>query len=54
MERATIVFAKRANGPHASQMDTIIGYPTIEEIGVAQAAVKEVIGEKGSEKRFCT
>jgi hypothetical protein len=51
IESAWIVFGRRAGGPHASDGTKTAEKPTIEEIFVAQKAVLEVLGEKGSEKR---
>ena len=45
------MFTQRADGPHPSEIPTIAGPPTIEEIIIGQAAVLEAIGEKNSEKR---
>ena len=51
IESAWIIFGRRAGGPHASDGTKTAEKPTIEEIFVAQKAVLEVLGEKGSEKR---
>ena len=50
-ECATEMFTQLANGPHSTKAELIFAQPTIEEIGIAQAAVLVAIGEKGSEKR---
>ena len=48
---ATIMFTLHADGPHATNVPTVAGRPTIEEIITTQDAVLAAIGEKGSEKR---
>ena len=50
-ECATEMFTQLANGPHSTKAELIFAQPTIEEIGILQAAVLVAIGEKGSEKR---
>ena len=51
LERARKLFLAREGGPHRSGLPTFAELPTREEILVGQAALKEVLGEKGSEKR---
>ena len=50
-ECATKLFTLHAEGPHASEVVSVYGRPTPEEILFAQAGVLAAIGEKGSEKR---
>ena len=45
---ATNMFTLHADGPHATNVPTIAGRPTIEEIIISQAGVLAAIGEKGS------
>ena len=51
LECARQLFLLREGGPHRSGAPAIAELPTREEITIAQEALKEVIGEKGSEKR---
>ena len=51
LECARQLFLLREGGPHRSEAPTIALLPTREEITIAQEALKEVLGEKGSEKR---
>ena len=44
------LFLLRDNGPHRSGLPTVAELPTREEISIAQDALKEVLGEKGSER----
>ena len=51
LECARSLFLAREGGPHTSGVPPVADNPTREEICVGQKAVKEVLGEKGSEKR---
>ena len=48
---ARMLFLAREGGPHRSGVPTVAELPTRDEILIGEAAVKEVLGEKGSEKR---
>ena len=48
---ARMLFLAREGGPHRSGVPTVAELPTRDEILIGEAAVKEVLGEKGSEER---
>ena len=54
LECARKLFLAREGGPHRSGISTVAELPTRDEVLIGQAAVKEVLGEKGSEKRAAT
>ena len=53
VECARALFLLREGGPHTSGAPILAHKPTVDEILIAQAALSEVLGEKGSEKRAC-
>ena len=51
LECARSLFLAREGGPHRSGAPTVAELPTRDEVLIGQAALKEVLGDKGSEKR---
>ena len=50
VEFARALFLRREGGPHATGAPILAEKPTVDEIMIAQAALSEVLGEKGTEE----